>query len=98
MNREDKIAKLKTCTGLAYPTVMTQDMGLQYTSINKDGMYTGMGLFSEWPVYKIFVDDKIGDIIATLHRGRKVCKETLKTVAAEIYFACRRMMNAKQFF
>lgn len=78
MNREEKIARLKTCTGLAYPTVMTQDMGLQYTTINQDGMYTGMGLFSEWPVYKILVDDKIGDIIATLRRGGKVSKETLR--------------------
>ena len=78
MNREEKIAKLKTWGGLAYPTVMTQDMGLQYVAINQEGMYTGLGLFSEWPIYRVLVDDKIHDIVATLHYGGEVTKETLR--------------------
>lgn len=75
MTREEKMEKLKNCGDLAFPTVITSDMGLQYTVVTSSGYYTGLGQFSEWPVYKVYVNDSVRKFTEKIKSVCKISKD-----------------------
>lgn len=53
MTREEMLNKLHSIRVGAQPTVITNDMGLQYEYVTKDGHGEGFGDMGDWPAYKI---------------------------------------------
>ena len=51
MTKEEMINKLKTIKPTAFPTVGTDDMGIQFDVVTPDGAYTYFGGIGEWPVW-----------------------------------------------
>ena len=42
---------------VAEPTVVTDDMGIQYDYISDEGAGTSLGLFAEWPAHRVEIND-----------------------------------------
>ena len=51
MPRKEMIEYLKTIDVRAKPTIITDDMGLQYDYVTAEGAGTGFGGMGDWPVH-----------------------------------------------
>ena len=77
MTTEEKKQKLQSGVIVAYPTVATYDMGLQYEIISSEGLYTGMCSFMQWPLYCIKVDSQILRLVSILNQGKEISVDEL---------------------
>ena len=53
MNRNELIQELSTTRFCAIPTVMTEDMGLEYDYVTSKGAGSSFGNIGDWPAYKM---------------------------------------------
>lgn len=53
MTREEMLNKLHSIRLGAQPTVITNDMGLQYEYVTKEGHGEGFGDMGDWPAYRL---------------------------------------------
>lgn len=51
MTKEEMISKLHAIKPTAFPTVITDDMGLQFDVITPTGAYTYLGAIGDWPAW-----------------------------------------------
>lgn len=55
---------------VAEPTVITDDMGIQYDYISNEGAGTTLGLFTHWPAYLIRINENsLSQIKAKIQNG-----------------------------
>lgn len=53
MSREELIQKLSTIPFCAIPTVVTEDMGLEYDYVTSKGAGSSFGNIGDWPAFKM---------------------------------------------
>lgn len=87
MTREEMLNKLHKIKIGAQPTVITDDMGLQYEYVTPEGYGEGFGDMGDWPFHKIenvsqddlsFIKDKIQNNCLTV--------EDIENTAFEFFF------------
>lgn len=72
MNRDEIILKLKSLRFLITNLTLTYDMGMQFTILTSDGASENIGNYSDWPVSKYQISDKIRHLISKIGKGEKV--------------------------
>lgn len=78
MTREEKIAKLNTIRVVVTNIVATYDMGLEFTTMSKDGVTTQMGNVGQWPCFVFnHEDEQIRNVVDALRTGKEVSDDEL---------------------
>lgn len=72
MNREGMISKLKSIKFLITNLTLTYDMGMEFTVLTSEGGTVNIGNFSDWPVSKYRISDKIRNLLTRIMNGEKV--------------------------
>lgn len=72
MNRNEIILKLKSLRFLITDLTLTYDMGMQFTILTSDGASENIGNYSDWPVSKYKVSDKIRHLLSKIGKREKV--------------------------
>lgn len=72
MNRDEIILKLKSIRFLITNLTLTYDMGMQFTILTSNGASENIGNYSDWPVSKYKVSDKIRHLLSKIGKGEKV--------------------------
>lgn len=78
MTIKEKINILKSSKLCAKPTVITQDMGIEFVVITSQGAGTGFGDMGQWPCFKFSIDEKLKEILLRVSNGNIISIDEIR--------------------
>ena len=88
MKRDEMLNKLHSIRVGAQPTVITNDMGLQYEYVTKEGHGEGFGNMGAWPTYRLEnISTEVLNRIKKKIQTRALVEEDLQ--GTDLYIALR---------